>query len=159
MDISSKQVTASEEYYFLQREVGRFDDITHKIKNWSITVSFALVGAAFYQKVPAIFLLASGVSSLFWLTEARWKRYQRIHMARLEEVEDFLLGDREDYEGPAIHRSFRKRLGPWQQALSEEWKAAKLKNVQLPHNLIVLTGIALFAFFQFEIIDFPKPPK
>ena len=117
--------TAKEEYYFLQKEIGRYDDISHKIKNWSITVGFALIATAFYRSTPLLFLVSSIGAALFWVTEARWKRYQRIHIARIKKIEAFLVGESGHYVGPSINRSFIKGLGTRREALREEWRTAK----------------------------------
>lgn len=151
---SNSWATAKEEYYFLQSEIGRYDDISHKIKNWSITVGFALIAAAFYRSTPLLFLVSSVGAALFWMTEARWKRYQRIHIARIKKIEAFLIGNSDQYIGPSINRSFAKRLGTRREALQEEWRAARLSNVSLPHNLIFSFGLLLFLLWYIGVVEF-----
>jgi hypothetical protein len=88
---SKTREIAEKEYYFLEGEIGRFDQIGIGVKNWSITVSGAVMTAAFYKSAPVLLLISSISSLLFWITEARWKQYQHLHMERLRDVEAYLL--------------------------------------------------------------------
>lgn len=143
---------AEREYYFLQGEVGRFDQLSHGIKNWSITVSFALIAAAFYRGVAELCLVASVASLLFWLTEARWKRFQKIHIERVKKLEAFFEGDGDQYNGPRINKAFVRRLGNLSDGRHQELKIMWLGNVRRPHHFIVVLGILIFALDWFEII-------
>ena len=143
---------AEREYYFLQGEVGRFDQLSHGIKNWSITVSFALIAAAFYRGVPELCLVASVASLLFWLTEARWKRFQKIHIERVKKLEAFFEGEGDPYKGPRINKAFVGRLGSLSEGRNQELKIMWLGNVRRPHHFIVVLGILIFALDWFGVI-------
>lgn len=53
--MSNLKEAAEKEYYHLENEIGRYDLMCHGIKNWSITVNFALLAAGFTQKTPTLF--------------------------------------------------------------------------------------------------------
>jgi uncharacterized membrane protein len=144
--------TAEKEYYFLQAEIGRFDQIAIGVKNWSITIGVALMTAAFYKSASALFLVSSISSLLFWITEARWKRFQRLHIERIREIEAYLLNDRLDYSGPAINRSFSKRLGTLANSRRDEFRIMMLGNVRMPHVPMICLGVALFALFKTKML-------
>lgn len=150
---SASYEAAEKEYYFLQSEIGRFDQISHGIKSWSTTVGFALFAAAFSQAEPAIFLVASAAALLFWITEARWKRYQKFHLERVRLVERFLeFGG--GYSGPSVNRSFVAKLMAargWS-GVREETAVMRLANVSLPHDIIVVAGILLFVLARLNIV-------
>lgn len=143
---------AEREYYFLQSEVGRFDQRSHGIKNWSIMVSFALIAAAFYRGIAELCLVASIASLLFWLTEARWKRFQKIHIERVKKLEAFFEGDGEPYKGPRINKAFVNRLGSLSDGRNQELRIMWLGNVRRPHHFIVVLGVLIFALDWFGVI-------
>ena len=140
---------AEKEYYFLQGEVGRFDQISHGIKNWSITVNFALIAAAFTRKIAGLLIVSAVSAVLFWMTEARWKRYQHIHIKRIKELEGYLVNDISGYKGPMINQCFVRRLGTLASGRPEERKIMMLGNVSLPHLII-----AIFAFAPYVLAGF-----
>ena len=153
---------ADKEYYFLQSEIGRYDSLTHGIKNWSITVGFALIAAAFAQKISGLFLLASITSLLFWMTEARWKRYQRLHRKRIEVVESFLNGSNATYDGPKINYNIANGISEYgdnslvrlKNIVSQELKIMRYSNIRLPHNFVCLFSLILFALSYCGCITF-----
>lgn len=158
--IASARAEAEREYYFLQSEVGRFDQLSHGIKNWSITVSFALIAAAFYRGVAELCLVASVASLLFWLTEARWKRFQKIHIERIKKLEDYFVGQGKPYLGPRINKAFVGRLSSLSEGRKQEMRIMWLGNVRRPHHFIVALGLLIFLLHWFQILPtefFSKP--
>lgn len=152
-EINSKaREEAEREYYFLQGEVGRFDQLSHGIKNWSITVSFALIAAAFYRGVVELCIVASVAALLFWLTEARWKRFQKIHIERIKRLEDYFIGQGEPYSGPRINKAFVGRLSSLSDGRRQELHIMWLGNVRRPHHFIFVLGILIFLLDWFQII-------
>lgn len=152
--------TAEKEYYYLENEIGRYDLMCHGIKNWSITVNFAVLAAAFTQKVPELFLLSALAALIFWKTEARWKRIQRVHGVRIRAVEKYLNGELEEYKGPRIAENITSQFLQygktyWSRAwgvTKREFRTMAYGNVQLPHNMIFITGCTLFTLTWFDII-------
>lgn len=150
---------AEREYYFLQAEVGRFDQLSHGIKNWSITVSFALIAAAFYRGAAELCLVASIASLMFWLTEARWKRFQKIHIERIKKLEAFFEGEGEPYKGPRINKAFVEGLGSMSEGRHLEMEIMWLGNVRRPHHFIVGLGILIFVLDWYGIIPAATLPR
>lgn len=148
--------SAEKEYYFLQAEVGRFDQIAIGIKNWSITIGVALLTAAVYKDLPILYLTSAISSLLFWMTEARWKRYQRLHIERIKEVEAYLMGRRGDYAGPAINQSFVRLLGTLNSTRRDEFRIMLLGNVRLPHMPMIVLGIGLYVLTTFGVVPATK---
>lgn len=152
--------SAEKEYYYLQSEIARYDQLSHGIKNWSITIGFALLAAGFAQKSPPLFLLASLAAATFWKTEARWKRLQRLHGKRIQEVECFLVGKSSEYIGPRVTGSLKDQFADYGRKFfsrtfritKREFKVMLYANVQLPHNMIVLLGLVLYGLTWFSII-------
>ena len=143
---------AEREYYFLQGEVGRFDQLSHGIKNWGITISFALIAAGLHQGMAELCLVASLASLLFWRTEAHWKRFQLIHIERVKELEEFFVGIDKPYKGPKINKAFVSRLGGWREGMRQEWHIMWLGNVRGSHDCIVALGVLIYALSWFGII-------
>lgn len=150
--------SAEKEYYFLQNEVGRYDTLSHSIKNWSITVGFALLAAGFTQKTPSLFPIASVASVLFWFTDARWKRYQTFHLKRLIVVEEFLRGDISAYDGPMISANMKSCFSEYYQGsirgqikvIIDELKLMSVTNVRQPHNFIFLSGFLSYVYSNWD---------
>jgi len=151
---------AEKEYYYLESEIGRYDQICHSIKNWSITISFALLATGFTQQIPSLFLLASLAAALFWKTEARWKRIQRLHGVRINALEKYLNGESEVYTGPQIARNITVQflqygdnyLTRTRRITRREFRVMTYANVQLPHNVIFVFGIFMFLATKFDIL-------
>ena len=159
--MSNSKEAAEKEYYHLEGEIGRYDLMCHGIKNWSITVNFALLAAGFTEKTPALFLLSALAALVFWKTEARWKRIQLMHGVRIRAVEKFLNGGSSEYDGPKISESisglFLQYGKGWKRAwgvTKREFRTMAYGNVQLPHNMIFITGCALYVLTYFDIINF-----
>ncbi len=146
--------TAEKEYYFLQTEVGRYDGLLHGIKNWSITASFAIIATGFAQQNNSLFLLSALAVIIFWHTEAKWKRFQHIHIDRIKKIEKFLDGSENDYVGPGITAHLVKKFtSSGQGFFTKSWVIFReelyfmfVSNVRQPHTILVLVGLTLFIF-------------
>ena len=88
----------------------------------------------------------------FWLTEARWKRFQKIHIERVKKLEAFFEGEGGPYKGPRINKAFVRRLGNLSEGRRQEMQIMWLGNVRRPHHFIVALGILIFALDWFGII-------
>jgi hypothetical protein len=134
---------ALKEYYFTQELVDRYDERSLQIKSWSITASGVAIGFSFTADRPALFLLGSAGSLIFWYLEALWKSIQFVHIKRSHEIEKMLNGVDLAYEGPSISENFSNEFrsrGPRKNA----FKIMRYRNVWIPHLLIVLFGLLLF---------------
>ena len=63
--LPAKYAVAEKEYYFLQSEIGRYDQISHGIKSWSTTVGFALVAAGFLTSQSALGRVCQSIGFLY----------------------------------------------------------------------------------------------
>lgn len=151
METSERRGEAIQEYYFLQGDVARFDHIAHGVKNWSITISFAIIGFSVVNDVSYLSLLASVVAIIFWSMEARWKRYQRIHFRRISALEKILGNVNLQYQGPEIRQNFLNEVRTLQGGKKEEIRMMLLGNVSLPHLAILI--LSILSFFILEFIN------
>ena len=132
-----------DEYFHIQKAVDDFDRRVLTIKAWRATLSMAGIGAAFTQKMPDL-LWMSGVSGLaFWMVETLWKSFQSAFYPRLTLIEAHWR----DRSAPidvlqtntawmAAYDGFRTR---------DFLRFALFPHVALPHVLVALVGIGLFA--------------
>jgi hypothetical protein len=134
---------ALKEYYFTQELVDRYDERSLQIKSWSITASGVAIGFGFTADRPALFLLGSIGSLVFWYLEALWKSIQAVHIAKSQELEAILNKPELNYTGPGISgffaEKFRTRV-PRRNAA----KIMRYRNVWIPHLFIILFGVVLF---------------
>lgn len=134
---------ALKEYYFVQEMVDRYDERSLQIKSWSITASGVAIGFGFTADRPALFILGSAGSLIFWYLEALWKSIQFVHIKRSHEIEKMLNGTDLAYNGPGTSENFANEFrsrGPRKNA----FKIMRYRNVWIPHLLIVLFGLVLF---------------
>lgn len=150
---------ACEEYFHLQSSIGRYDQLTHGIKNWSITVGTGAIAAGFIQHMDSLFLVAAISSLIFWATEARWKRFQHLHIKRIVQLE-LILGNTNDlnddaktkYSGPKIRHnmsnSFKayreKRIPSPLVILAEELSMMIKSNTRMPHLALILLSVSIW---------------
>jgi hypothetical protein len=142
------------EYFHLQATVEEFDAKSLTIKAWSVSLSMAGVGAAYFQQEPIVLILA-GLSALtFWLIEAQWKTFQYAYHARIREIEDFLSGKLDTIKVPQISTSWRQS---WHAGGARRlFNVLTWPHVLLPHALIFFGSIILF--FAFPPTKSPVPP-
>lgn len=123
---------ALEEYYFSQELVDRYDERSLKIKSWSITASGAAIGFGFTVDRPALFLLASLGSLIFWYLEALWKTIQRVHIDRALELKTILIKSDLNYIGPSISENFANKFRS-RIPKKNIFKFMRYRNVWIPH--------------------------
>ncbi|EEE46255.2 hypothetical protein [Roseibium alexandrii] len=151
---ASPRAEALQEYYFLQGEIGRFDQISHGVKRWSITVCFALIAAGFYRQTAWLFLVSALAAVMFWITEAQWKKYQQILILRIQNIEEYLKsGPVELYTGPRINDHFYSTLEDPGYGWKYSVKLLRLGNVYLPHALIFLFALLVLVLCVFGHVE------
>jgi hypothetical protein len=134
---------ALKEYYFTQELVDRYDERSLQIKSWSITASGVAIGFGFTADRPALFLLGSIGSLIFWYLEALWKSIQAVHIEKSHELEKILNKPELSYDGPSISGNFAEKFrtrAPRRNA----FKIMRYRNVWIPHLFIILFGVLLF---------------
>ncbi len=148
--------TALKEYFWIEDQIDRFDERSLKIKAWSVTVSVAAIGAAISYKQPLLFLLASLSALVFWYLEAIWKYFQEALGARVAYLEAFLNGNEVSYTGPGINQAFQHHF-TWSVEKTKFPRIFRLRNVNLPHSIVVISGIALYVLAHYGLLDQLKP--
>ena len=75
---------------YLRKRLDSYDDISFKIKGWSITLWSALTVYGIKGKEALIILSAIPVMLTFYILEAIFKKYQRRYISRLQTIELFI---------------------------------------------------------------------
>lgn len=136
-----------EEYFHIQKVVEDFDAKELTIKAWSVTLSMAGIGAAYFQGKPFILLLAAISALLFWLIEGYWKTFQYAYYARIWDIENYASGKKADIEALQISTAW-----------SNSWHAGGTKrllralawpHVALPHVAIFGGGVGLYVLGRY----------
>lgn len=145
MDATEKEKRISqfkEEYLQLHTVVDSFDTKTLTIKAWSVTVGMSGIGGAFISHTPVLLLLASFSAFVFWLLEYYWKSFQYPHFIRVDDIEDYISGNRDSLEPMQIGKSWESnyRLG----GAKRFFTIFKWSNVMIPHIYVLLCGVGLF---------------
>lgn len=134
---------ALKEYYFIQELVDRYDERSLQIKSWSITASGVAIGFGFTADRPALFLLGSVGSLVFWYLEALWKSIQSVHIVKSHEIEKMLNESDLAYRGPSISENFASKFRT-RTPRKNAFKIMRYRNVWIPHLFIILFGLLLF---------------
>jgi hypothetical protein len=134
---------AYKEYIWIEDQIDRFDERSLKIKAWSITLSGVALGAGFNYDKPKLFLVASVSALVFWYLEASWKYFQEALTDRVCYLEEYLNGRVDDYTGPGICKAFRDHF-KWSVEAEKFPKIFRLRNVNLPHSVVFVSGLILY---------------
>ena len=130
-----------EEYFHLQQGVEKYDSHLITVKQWSVTLSMAGIGAAFIEGKAIVLLLASGSAFLFWIIDALWKSFQNANYYRLNHIDRYLNGEEyRDFKYPFITASWGRghKKGP------SILKIMFWSQVYLPHAPVVILGVILW---------------
>ena len=90
MDAKQRTDLLKDEYVMLQ---GFYQDIDEKglnIKNWSITVALAAIGAGFFYH-RNIFLLSFVTAVMFWVLEAYWRGLSYFFVVRIRDIDGSII--------------------------------------------------------------------
>jgi len=143
MDANKRVDLLKDEYVMLQHFYEDIDQKGLNIKNWSITVALASVGAGFiYHK--NVFLLGMGTAIIFWILEAYWRGLSYFFVVRIKDIEAAFANKTQDKETPlqvyaTWERAFEKKKD---QTLRYMFKFSSL----LPHVAIALINLLLYFF-------------
>lgn len=141
-----------DEYLMIQSTINKFDDMTLRVKGWSITLSLAAIVTGFVYKTPLLFLLASLSALVFWFLEYKWRTYQEPFMLRSIDIEKYFSGDCLDIQLFQVGSK-------WQVVKRNMTNKTKLQiflfaHVMFPHILIVLAGVLLYLLVIFGALLF-----
>jgi hypothetical protein len=141
MDEATKIDLIKDEYLLLQNFYEDFDKRLLTIKGWSGTIALGLVGTAF-STTEYLWLLAAGISLIFWFLDALWKSYQYLHAYRISVIEQAMREGRfENIEPMQIYTSW---FDAYPKLGMHYWKNFWLVTVYLPHLVTLILGITLF---------------
>ena len=98
------------EYFHLQEEIQSFDSKALTIKAWSVSVAGAIAGSSALAGNRTVLLFAALVSFMFWFIEASWKSFQYANYKRVNEIESFMRGSRQDIELWQISKTWKRLL-------------------------------------------------
>ncbi|MCX6779289.1 MAG: hypothetical protein NTU97_03600, partial [Candidatus Magasanikbacteria bacterium] len=74
------------ELELIQKQVDKYDDMSAKIKTWSVTLWAALSGWSFQSKSKEVLLLAVFVLVLFWALDAVNKNFRMDYRKRRDVI-------------------------------------------------------------------------
>ena len=143
MDANKRADLLKDEYVMLQHFYEDIDAKGLNIKNWSITVALASIGAGFiYHR--NVFLLGCGTAIMFWILEAYWRGLSYFFVVRIKDIEAAFGNKSQDRETPlqvysTWERAFEKRKD---QTLRYMFKFSSL----LPHVAIAIINLLLYFF-------------
>lgn len=141
MDENTRISLIKDEYLLLQKFYEDSDQKLLTLKGVSVTISFGLIGTAFYQS-EYLWLFASLTSLMFWLLETLWKSFQYLHAYRISKIEQAL---RDNTIGQIIpFQIYTSWFSAYKESGLNYWKNFFLTSIYLPHLLSLLLGFILF---------------
>lgn len=137
-----------EEYIWLQDFYEDIDRRGLMIKNWSITVGMAVIGAAFSFSRKELFIIATFSALVFWWMEASWRKYSIYITPRIEQIESaFRIDQLESLQPLQIYNKWGQEF----RRLEEEKERKRFTIFHMfksichtPHSLILLSSLVLY---------------
>lgn len=132
-----------DEYVMLQQFYEDIDEKGLNIKNWSVTVALATIGAGLlYHK--NILLLTCAAAIMFWILEGYWRGLSYFFVVRIKDIEKiFARGNPEDETPLQVYST-------WEKAYAKKGDRTihyMLKfSSMLPHVAIALVSLLLYFF-------------
>jgi len=74
------------EYELVQKQVDKYDDISSKIKTWSVTLWIGILGWSFQSKHKELLLLGVVAIVIFWVLDTVNKNFRQDYRNRREDV-------------------------------------------------------------------------
>jgi hypothetical protein len=132
-----------DEYVMLQQFYEDIDEKGLNIKNWSVTVALATIGAGLvYNK--HILLLTFAAAIMFWTLEGYWRGLSYFFVVRIKEIEKAFAEGREQDETPL------QVYSTWEKAYDlkkdQTWRYMRRFNAMLPHLAIAIVSLLLYFF-------------
>jgi len=146
MDENQRISLFKDEYLYIQSVIHDFDGRALTIKAWSVSFSLAAIGGAFAADAPAVLLVASLSSILFWIVETLWKTTQNAFYARSQELEGFFAGEQQEIMPLQVGTSW---YAHYQTGRTRTFFRILLwLRVALPHAAVAAIGFVLFVLSQ-----------
>lgn len=143
MDKNNYSGMLKDEYVMLQQFYEDIDEKGLNIKNWSVTVALATIGAGLvYHK--NIFLLTCAAAIMFWMLEGYWRGLSYFFVVRIKQIEKIFASGRAEQETPL------QVYATWEEAYRQKGDRTlhyMLKfSSMLPHVAIALVSLLLYVF-------------
>lgn len=130
-----------DEYVMLQNFYEDIDEKGLNIKNWSISVALASIGAGlFYDR--NVLLIAAAAAFMFWVLEAYWRGLSFFFVVRIKDIESaFAKGEAEKLTPFQVYKTWDKTfVKKGNQTLRYMFKFSSV----IPHVPIMLISLVLY---------------
>jgi hypothetical protein len=141
MEKSNYTGMLKDEYVMLQQFYEDIDEKGLNIKNWSVTVALATIGAGLvYHK--NILLLTFAAAVMFWILEGYWRGLSYFFVVRIKEIEKAFADGQEEQKTPLqVYSTWGKAYDKNKdQTLIYMFKF----NAMLPHVAIAVISLLLY---------------
>jgi hypothetical protein len=120
------------------------------IKNWSVTVALATIGAGLIYN-RNILLLTCAAALMFWVLEGYWRGLSYFFVVRIREIEKAFAEGKEAQEVPLqVYSTWGKAFDKGKdQTLRYMFKF----NAMLPHLAIAVVSLVLYFFGSIILPD------
>ena len=139
-----------DEYVMLQQFYEDIDEKGLNIKNWSVTVALATIGAGLvYNK--NILLLTFAAAIMFWILEGYWRGLSYFFVLRIKEIEKaFADGKEADVVPLQVYSTWGRAYDKERdQTLRYMFKFSAM----LPHVAIAIVSLLLYFFSSVILLD------
>lgn len=139
-----------DEYVMLQQFYEDIDEKGLNIKNWSVTVALATIGAGLvYNK--NILLLTFAAAIMFWILEGYWRGLSYFFVVRIKEIEKaFADGKEADVVPLQVYSTWGRAYDKERdQTLRYMFKFSAM----LPHVAIAIVSLLLYFFSSVILLD------
>jgi hypothetical protein len=130
-----------DEYVMLQQFYEDIDEKGLNIKNWSITVALASIGAGLVYN-RNILLLACAAAIMFWVLEAYWRGLSYFFVVRIRNIEKvFASGDPEQETPLQVYSTWSEA---YKTSGNQTFKYMFKFSSILPHLAIAVISLILY---------------
>jgi hypothetical protein len=143
MDEPDLRSLLKDEYMRIQAFTEHFDELTMKVKAWSVTFSLATLVTGFLKGNAAIVGLAALSAGAFWVTDTYVHAYQYAYYDRAGRIEGFFRNEKKQIFPLQTGSSWSERFA--RIGLRKLISIACWPEVALPHVLPFAVGVIVFA--------------
>lgn len=130
-----------DEYVMLQQFYEDIDEKGLNIKNWSVTVALATIGAGLVYN-RNILLLTFAAALMFWILEGYWRGLSYFFVVRIKEIEKAFAEGKEEQEIPLQVYSTWDRA--YQETGNRTFHYMRKFSSMLPHVAIAVISLILY---------------
>lgn len=153
------------EAVIVQERIKDYDNLSFKIKGWCITLWSAFIVLGFQLNIHGVIIIiySTSISLIFWMLDTFFKLYQRVWIARIRDIQDF-INSTDYYEGDGLKEqlsnnsndSFKEfyvfdflgrisankkpEYEAKQKKLTNFWKAFLVRNIWVVYYGLICTG-------------------